>query len=329
MPISYVNFRFRFYDNNGKTSSFFPLQGRVDKEGISFEDETLWFVDISRVHLYHHKLVILLKPFIAIGKRVSDNILKETNCIALDIAEPQDVAFDVKASIDQRLSKMYVQRIEKELKKDGLQRFFRQSHCPVCDSHIDLSLRKDTPLVYCPYCLNVFDKHGNILPDTEDYNICPECGYYNRLRERTEFHFYALRSERKAHIKKRYCCDTCSERDISENLWKDALYLAALPNLLYQGFRNRRGGNPIYEQLTLANRYAQDGNFEKAHQIYTVLMLRNDGHPGIHLNYGLAYLKAGDEENAAREFQKSLAACSNYQPTLEVLQEYSSLEIEV
>ncbi|MFY7787540.1 MAG: hypothetical protein ACOVQA_06665, partial [Thermoflexibacteraceae bacterium] len=61
--------------------------------------------------------------------------------------------------------------------------------------------------------------------------------------------------------------------------------------------------------------------------LYMLMTLRNERHPAMWLNYGLAYLAADDTEKALRYLKKSLECCSNYQPVLDVLAKYSDKEV--
>ena len=77
---------------------------------------------------------------------------------------------------------------------------------------------------------------------------------------------------------------------------------------------------PAYEELHNANASAWEGDIPTARIIYFKILTAFPGHPGIHLNYGLAYLKQGKQNDAIRNFEKALAHCMNYQPVIEQLE---------
>ncbi|TAD98591.1 MAG: hypothetical protein EAZ97_10645 [Bacteroidetes bacterium] len=324
MSYSQVNFRFKFLNSEGKKQGIFPVDGRTEVEGLQLGDETIHFVDIHEVKRYGSRLALVLKPYITLSKELSKFVLPQTTTIVLQIYE--GMAFDVKCGIDQLVSRENIKITKLQMEKEGTGEHFRSCRCPSCDSMLDLSMLKETNMVYCDYCEMVFDRFGGVISGTEGHQVCPTCNYYNRLQEYREVHFYAYPKTRKFAMHKNYFCDTCAERMFDETKWKNLPYLIGALPTWYAGYKAKTGRNPTYEELSRANRFAQDLDFEKAKEIYSVLMLHSDGHPGLHYNYALALLQNGKTEAAAKEFQASLAVCSNYKPTLDILKIYTNLQ---
>jgi hypothetical protein len=49
------------------------------------------------------------------------------------------------------------------------------------------------------------------------------------------------------------------------------------------------------------------------------LLQRLPDHPGLLLNQGIGYLHAGDGQHGVEYLNRSLRACSNYQPAMQML----------
>ena len=358
MPFSYLNFRFKYIDGKGKKTPLIPEQARVDIDGIRLGEDVLQFDDIYEVHRYRNRLNLRLLPYLPLGKSLSRQIIPGSSSLMLGISDGTETAFAVKSAIDQRISSKIIREAKQKMEYEGSAVPMRTAKCPSCDCVLHLTDYRDTPLIYCKYCENIFDKHGDLLAHTADHGICPECGYYNRLRSRTDFRFYflpfwinfrpaavqkfnlwppklkiqsfrfkILPGETESRSNRRYCCDSCADRTVNDSFWKNAVWLAGLIPALYMSYRSKSGRNPAFLELSDANRLAQEGNFEKANEIFSLLMLKNDGQPGLHYNWGMAFLKEGNEEKAAREFQKALLSCGNYLPVVEVLKIYTSLSL--
>jgi hypothetical protein len=333
MPSSYLNFRFRYLDTQGKPNSFFYRQARIDEGiGIRLDSDTISIADIHEVSRYETHIALILRPYISLGKSIADNIIPNTSSLIIEVAD--DLAADAKSAIDQHRSTWEVYLKKDELIKQNKGYLFKAMQCPECEAWIDQTDIKETPYIYCKYCETLFDKHNEVMPKSENYKVCPECNYYNRVQSYPEFHFYALPSHTKAKYQKHYCCDTCAQRYHEQTAWRNGLYLVGIPFNIYLKNKMSKGTSQLYEGLTEANRLAQDGNLKEADVIYSALLMRNETHPGILYNLGLAHFKAAQDsdenrilylEKSYRYFEKSLDMCSNYQPTLDFLKFYKGL----
>jgi hypothetical protein len=337
MPSSYLNFRFRYLNEQGKPTSVRYYQARIDDgTGIMLDNDAILIADIHEVFLYDNRIAIILRPFISLSKNIAENIIPHTSSIIIEVAD--NLASDAKSAIDQHRSALLIYAKKNQLSKEGKGYTFKAKQCPNCNALIDVTGLKETLFVYCKYCEVLFDKHNDLLPNSENYKICPECNYYNRVQYYPEFHFYALPKNIKAKYQSHYCCDTCAQRYHEQTAWRNGFYLIGIPFNIYLKNKMSKGTNQLYAGLTEANRFAQDGNIREADIIYGSLLIRNEMHPGIYFNLGQAFFKAANEdienrtaylEKSYRYFEKSLEMCSNYQPTIDFLAFYKSLSWKV
>ncbi len=336
MPYAYHSFRFRFLNENGKNTTRLPLAGSADLDEVNLEGNSLNFSDIHAILRHENRLVFVLKPFIAVGKGITENILPNSTLLPISLVEGEEMAFTIKSTIEQHLANEKIRLAKQKLNIESFMGEFRHVRCPICEVMLDLTPYRDTPLIYCEYCDNIFDKHNNILAGTDRFGICPECHYYNHLGSHLETHFYAYRKERAARSESHYQCDSCTSRKADETMWKNSLYLVGLPSSLFNRFKASSNQNPAYPELTQAIRLAQEGKFESQHsrygskvgsnELFHIMTLRNDGHPGVHYNFALSLMAQDNHEEAARQFQKSLNACSNFKPTLDLLAKNKNLQ---
>ncbi len=325
---AYLNFRFKYLDNQGNRTSLLWHEGRVSEEGLMLRGEMLMLQDIEKTIRYSNKIILVLKPYITLSQELTENVLDGTHSIVIQIIHEMGLSADVKSTIDQKVSEITIAEREKSLRKAGQHHEFRAVKCPNCHSKVDVSYYKSTPLTYCNYCESIFESKGMPIVGTENHTICPECHYYGRVRAHREVHFYMYPKSRTVWTK-RYCCDTCADRMLAETLKKNTMFVLGVPPNLMAIYKARTGKNPSFPQLARANKLAQDGNIEKADQLYTLMLLRNNMHPGFYYNHGLAHWQSGDEQGAAARFREALNLCSNYQPVLEFLKSHTSENQEV
>jgi hypothetical protein len=340
MPSSYLNFRFRFLNEKGKATSFFYQQALLDDgTGIRLGDESIPIVDIHEVARYGNMIAIILRPYLTLHKSITDHIIPNTSSILIEVGD--GLATDAKSALDQHRTTYAAFQKKKALVAENNGHLFKVMQCPDCESVIDLSGKKETPYIYCKYCEILFNKHGELMVNSENYKVCPECNYYNRVQHYPEFHFYALPKGRKMAYQEHYCCDTCAQRYHEQTAWRNSLFLLGIPFNFMLKNKMAKGVNQLYEGLTEANRLAQDGNIKEADTLYSLLLLRNETHPALLFNIAQAYYKAqmveGVEpsdkikilEKAYRYFEKSLEMCSNYQPVLDFLELHKTVNWKV
>jgi hypothetical protein len=207
-------------------------------------------------------------------------------------------------------------------------------------------MKKSTPYTFCEYCELVFSKLGQSIVNSEDFKICPECSYFNRVQYFPDAEFYYYGAEDNANFfGKKYYCDTCAQRDFKRQIVKNAPFLLAIPHTLRKKMQLESNIHPTLHEVTQANLLAQDGKLEEAEVLYLSLSLHNEFHPAVYYNRGKAYFECAreledsssdidvqEEAKAIRQkgvfdLKKSLLGCANFEPTLELLRDNGENEI--
>ncbi len=320
------NFTFVF-QNPTRRFSLFParrLAGRVETDHLLLGKSKIYYKDIVKTSSYQKYLVITLAPYATVSAEISNNLLPDSTNLVLKLS---GTLVNMEHKIDRKISAYRLEIARQHAQSKGL--VFRKEQCPKCQCDIDLTQKTETQFTYCPYCDNIFDRNSFLIPKTEAYQVCPDCHYYGRVQTYYEWNFYFLIYKAKFSIQRHHFCDTCARRMFERTFFKNLTLVLGSIVMLFQYFRSLQGRNPYLYEIAQANRLAQDGKLRKADALYNTLLTRNFGHPGIHYNYGLAYLKAGDTGRAAIEFEKCLNLCSNYQPVIDLMTKYKDLEIEL
>jgi hypothetical protein len=343
MGYVYYAFGFNFVKRNGKKTGRLRLNGVLDSKGITFDGIRLNYQDFFKVMRQHNRLLFILYPAIAFPKALNDFILPDTNSFIVDVAEEN--VFLLKSHIDQHYSKLSAEAHREKLKAEGKENYFKTVSCPRCDSTIDLSLKKSSPYVFCQYCELVFSKHGKSVMNTDDYKICPECEYFNRVQYFPDAEVYYYRSESAFHFGSKYHCDSCAQADFERQIWRNLPYLLALPQTFMKKMKIDGNTHPTLKDVMQAVLYAQRLEIEQAEALFQSLSIYNEWHPAVYYNRGKAYMdyaqfleeNAGsdeDRENAKmvrnkglNDLKKSLQGCSNFEPTLELLRDNSEYEV--
>lgn len=322
-----LGFRFRFLDENKKRQHYFYKMGSVTRDGVVLEGQVIFFADIFKVKHHRNILVLSLMPFATTTRGVSDRIVSRYNCLVLEM-DSMVMVSKVESAINLRCTTQVVEKRWKDIPKAIRLKEFKKVYCPRCDALHDLSDMIYSPVTYCKYCDALFDNYGYMLPGSHEYKVCPYCEYYDRVQDYQEYHVYYVVKEKRFYKRRRYCCDTCMERHFKVNFWKNLTFGIGAFVSLWEKIRSTRGRNPFYGDLTRANYLSQMHRFEESDVLYSSLVFKNDGHPGIHMNYGLMYLEKGDRGRAAFQFKKALDACSNYLPVIEIMRRHVDLAPE-
>ena len=295
-------------------------EGRFDRNGLILGDNQIFFKDIFDTQHYNDKVVITLYPFATVAKEVTDYIMPGTFSLGLHI---RDLAEAVEYGIDSKISKNQYDNHLKGMSQQEKKKA-RKTQCPHCSSTVNLTSIPDTANVYCEYCDNIFDRNRMLKFNSEHYQVCPECDYYGRVQDYHEF----LLSFKGYKSRRHFCCDTCALRIYKRTFWWNLFPFFFVSFYSYgQYLKSLKGKNPYLEGLAKANMSAQDGKLVKADEEYTGILTKNFGHPGIHYNYGVATLRAGNPDRAAREFQIALQNCANYTPVIKMMQKHKDLII--
>lgn len=312
------NFRFRLQKPEGKNGRW--QDGRFERDGIILGEDKIFFQDIYDTQHYGKYVVITLFPFATISKVISDSIMPNTFSIVMKVGE---LAEAVEYGIDAKISENWLKNKVKGMSYQE-QKKLHVVTCPNCTSKLDLTGVVKTNNIYCYYCDNLFDRNGIVRFSSKQYQICPECNYYGRVQD---YHEYLISLKGFTH-RKHFCCDTCTLRIFRRTFfWNLFPFVVGAFLSLREWMKSQRDRNPYMLGLAKANLLAQDGKLIKADEEYTSILTKNFGHPGIHYNYGLASLAAGNPERAAKEFQIALQNCANYEPVIKIMQKHHDLKI--
>ncbi len=324
MPYTYVQFQFRYIDEQGKYSSK-SQNANINEEGIVLNEEPLVFADIHQVKWHGKRVAFELYPYLTLSPEISDHIIKRTTSILIEVEEDMEV--DVRNLATQYLTIFQGYQRKYLLEQEGKKDSYRAEQCPNCTALVDLTNYANTHYIYCKHCEIIFDRLRQQIPQTVNYRACPECDTYDRVQEYTEFSCYIVKNDRRFGVKEHEFCDTCAERLVDKILWKNALFLIGLPSTLLLKAKAAENRSEIFAELATANRFAQDGKLKAAEDLYMLMVLRNEKHPALWFNHGLAYLHINENERALHLFKRALEYCSNYLPVLDVLRKYSNKEI--
>lgn len=325
MPYTYVHFYFNFVNEKGKTKGFVPKSGKIDEDGITLDGNTLDFKDICEIKTAKERIAFELYPYLALPAELTEQIVPRTAALVIEI--DNEMGNDVKQLAVQYFTTFQAYQRQYDLEQDGKEKDFRAVQCPSCAAVLDLSYHQETHYVYCKHCETIFDNQKQVIPNSEGYSICPETGFYDRVQSYTEFSCYILPKDRRFGIKKHDFGDAHAEQFLEKIIWKNALFLVALPSMLMFRSKLKENRSPLYAELAKANRLAQAGKLQEALDLYMLMNIRMEKHPALWLNQGLAHLHAGENEKAVQLFRRALSYCSNYKPVLDVMRKYGELEI--
>ena len=117
-------------------------------------------------------------------------------------------------------------------------------------------------------------------------------------------------------------CHSCIRREAWKMLAGNLLFVILVPVAITQLCRAYFGGSArsaAFAGLDAANALAKKGRVEEAGRSFATITDRLPAAAGVHFNHGAAMLNANDVDGAARQFERSLADCSNFGPSLSAL----------
>jgi hypothetical protein len=325
MPYTYVHFQFRFVNQEGNTKGMSSHNAKIDEEGIMLQEEPLLFDDIHEIKWHKNRIAFELYPYLTLSPTLTEQIIPRTTSIIIEVED--ELEKDVRNLSLQYLTTSQGYQKQHKLTLEGKKDSYRAEQCPNCTAILDLTNYANTHYIYCKHCEIIFDKLKQPIPQSENYRVCPECDFYDRVQDYTEFSCYAVKNDRRFGIKEHEFCDTCAGRLLDKITWKNALFLVALPSTILMRGKATENRSAFYAEIAKANRFAQDGKLKPAEDLYMLMMLRNEKHPALWYNHGLAYLLAGENARAMHLFKRALEYCSNYKPILDMIRLHSAKEI--
>lgn len=281
----------------------------LDGEPIRYED----IVDTTS---QDKRLILALASTVQLSQKTA-KACQEGGVLALEVQGVQ--ARDLERTIDRRASALAAQRHKQELAAAGEESRYRVMICPHCEATIGLSDLERTSYVYCRYCKSILDQSGSIVSAGDAYCVCSECQMFGRVRGYTVFYFYFLLIVYGFSYGRRYLCDTCAVRTAQRALLLNFIFLLGIPSSIYMWAKALTGHEPEMKELPRANALARKGKAKEAEAIYMRLLQRLPEHPGLLVNQGIGYLQASDGQRGVEFLNRSLRACSNYQPAIQML----------
>jgi len=310
-----LSFKFRFVQG-GQARGLRTKTASASPEALVLDGEPIRYQDIVETTSQDKRLVLALASTVQLGPKTA-KARQEEAALALEVQGVQ--ARDLERTIDRRASALAVQRHKQELAAAGEESRYRVMTCPHCQATIDLSDFERTRYVYCRYCGSILDQGGSIVSAGDAYRVCSECQMFGRVQGYTVFYFYFLLIVYGFSYGRRYLCDTCAVRTAQRALLLNFIFLLGIPPSIYMWVKARTGHAPEMKDLSRANALARKGKAREAEAIYMRLLQRLPEHPGLLVNQGMGYLQAGDGQQGVESLNRSLRACSNYQPAMRLL----------
>jgi tetratricopeptide (TPR) repeat protein len=288
----------------------------ASSDALVLDGEPIRYEDIVDTTSQDKRLILALASTLQLGQKTA-KACQEGGVLALEVQGVQ--ARDLERTIDRRASALAAQRHKRELAAADEESRYRVMTCPHCEATIDLSDLERTSYVYCRYCKSILDQSGSIVSAGDAYCVCSECQMFGRVRGYTVFYFYFLLIVYGFSYGRRYLCDTCAVRTAQRALLLNFIFLLGIPSSIYMWVKALTGHEPEMKDLPRANALARKGKAKEAEAIYRRLLQRLPEHPGLLVNQGIGYLQAGDGQRGVESLNRSLRACSNYQPAMQLL----------
>jgi len=134
------------------------------------------------------------------------------------------------------------------------------------------------------------------------------------------FNFYFLIIVFSVSHGRRYLCDACAVRQAKRALLRNFIFLLGIPSAVYMWVKAVTGRVQELNGLSEANALARKGKLQQAEAIYGRLLQRFPEHPGLLLNQSMGHQRDGDAQGGYGYLNRSLRACSNYVPVLQLAQ---------
>jgi Zn-finger nucleic acid-binding protein len=311
-----INFRFQYVNQSGNAMGWGAKKASLTEETIQLKDSSLSYKAILDSTCRDRRMVLTLDPLEVRDPEVSQHIINK-NLLILDITQAKPI--DLERVIDRISSRYIAERHGEQLEREGKGREFRVVTCPHCDATVDVSLLNQTPYVYCRYCETIFQERGNLKTIGEQYRLCDECGWFDRVQGYTEFYFYFLLVIYGFRWQRRHLCDTCVNGLFWKMLAINFIFILGIFPTIWLKIQSLKGRDRDLKELAKANSLGKRGKYQEAEAIYTRLFERYPHHPGLLLSQGFGHLKGQDGTGAWHKFQKSLQGCSNYAPTVRTM----------
>ena len=317
MQLANPAFKFRYVQNK-QGMGFMNKNGSVSDTAIMLDGETIPYRNIFETSSRDNRFVLALASGTQLGpknvKRVQNN-----RYLVIEVAKVK--ADELKKHVDHFGSAIWAEAHRQQLAGEGRENLFSILTCPHCKATVDLSGVDRTAYVYCPYCGSIVNYNLKVISDSDTYSICDECHMYDRVRGYTVFYFYFLLVVYGWSMKRRFVCDTCATNIAQRALLTNLIFILGVPSSIYMWVKAQSGREPYFQDLAKANKLARKGKYKDADEIYDRLFSLYPDHPGLIMNKGLGHLHGKDGNGGVNLLNRSLKACANYYPTIQLIQQ--------
>ena len=286
----------------GRAAGFTTKKGMLFEERLVLDKESMAIEEITSTTVRDSRLFVV---------RGQESLVIEVYGIK---------ALRLEKLIDRLASQREVERVKRELEARGESNKFRAITCPCCGAAINLSGYSRTRYAYCRFCESILDADGrNVVTSGILYKHCDECQSFDRIKAYTEFYFYFLLVVYGFRYQRRFICGRCANRLFVKTFLINLLFLLGIVPAIAIKIKSHIGRDERFRGLPKANALALRGRHQEADMLYANILRAHDEHPGILLNQAMGHLRGGDVPGAVSQMERSLAACSNYEPTVRTL----------
>jgi hypothetical protein len=297
--------------------TLFSQNGIASPTDINLQGLKIPYAYVVETFTRDNRFLLALAPNTPLDPKIKKQ-LQENRYLVLQLSK--DKAKELKRYVDHYGSAVWAQNHRQQLENAGKGNLFCTVVCPHCGATIDLSDFERTTYVYCPYCASIVNHNRQIISNSDVYGVCDECNMYDRVRGYTVFHFYFLLVVYGYSVKRRFVCDACATSLAQRTLLLNLLFILGIPSAVYMWIKAQSGRDPYFQDLAKANKLARKGRYQEADEIYDRLFSLFPDHPGLLMNKGLGHLHGKDGNNGVGLLTRSLKACGNYLPTMQVVQ---------
>ena len=316
-------FRFR-YLRDGEPAHSFLRKGRLTDVMISLGKESVALSDVYHVEARRRRLVITVYDEVELPPKAAKCLVGDKLVLETKSSKARQFESHANPIIAQRVS----EGRRRDLTARGEGHLHRTVECPECSCTINLSGHDVTEYFHCRFCDSVSTlpnpgRAASIVTSGDTHHHCEECGLFGRIRPFTDFYFYFFIVLYAFTMSRTYLCDNCATSIGWRMLWKNLLCLVGVPFAIWVLIKAKlRGAEPL-NSLPPGNALALRGDYRNATAEYERIERRLPyaNHPGILFNRARAHGYGDDGDGMEELIDSSLAACSNYLPTVQWMRE--------
>jgi DNA-directed RNA polymerase subunit RPC12/RpoP len=312
-----IEFKFQLYAGQHGTH-LFTKKGYATPKGLELEDDFISYDEIVDTAVREKRLVVVLRTNQTFSKKLT-GALNANNGEAFVMEVGKIDAADLKKHLDKICSRRKAEEHRQQLIQEGKGNQFRFEVCPNCHAIVDLSDFEETRYIFCRYCDSLFNQHSKLITDGAVYQVCDQCGLFDRVRGYWEVFFYFLIVMYGYSYKRIYVCDNCAHKVFVKTFLKNFLFILGVPFSIYMKLKSMSDREPHMRVMAKANKLALKGEVQEAMEMYLELEKVFPEHPGLLMNQGVAYMMGGDSNGAIGKFKRALIVCSNYHPVIRLV----------